>query len=149
MENNFQDFIASHTDAELLSLAYRFDALQPDLQPAAEEELRRRNTMPPDFEQRKQLIIEQEDEILSEGKEARFPQQFFGWLGIFGILGIIIGYDLYFSKMVSRYTGKVYHEYDEQSRESGRYMFYVSLLTHSLFILYKVVPWVESYFNLD
>ena len=149
MENNFEEFIASHTDAELLSLAYRFDALQPDIRPAAEEELRKRNTLPPDFEERKQLLISQEDEILTEGKQATFPQQFFGWLGIFGLLGLIIGYDLYFSKMISRYTGKVYPEYDEHSRESGRYIFYISILTHSLFILYKVVPWIERYFNLD
>ena len=146
MEDDLQKFIAAHSDDELLKMVFRPDPLDPSLHRAAEEELKRRNTLPEDFEDRRKKIIDDEDEVLSDGRPASFPQEFFGWLGILGVLGIIIGYNLYFGKSVSQYTGKEYPRYDEMSRESGRYMFYVSLATHTLFILFKVVPWVERMF---
>ena len=147
MELTSEEFIAAHSDAELLRMAYRYDTDEPDLQTAAEAELRRRNMLPEDFAERKQKLIDEEDEKLENGRNASFPQQFFGWLGIFGLLGIIIGYDLYFSKATSIYTRHQYYRYDDESRESGRYMFYISLLTHSLFLIWKFGPVVQRYFE--
>ena len=88
-----------------------------------------------DLEEKRDRIIAKEEELLSEGKEATFPQQFLGWIGILGVLGIIIGYELSFAKVKSKFTDKEYFKYDENSRESGRYMFYISIAIVIVFFL--------------
>jgi len=136
-ETGFEQMVGTYPDPELLTMVYEFDKYSPEFRQAVQQELFQRGILPPDVEMRRQYAIEREDDILSEGKPANFPQHFFGWIGIFGILGIIIGYNLYFGKKTAVLTGKQYPRYDEESRESGRYMFYTSLITHAVFVLYK------------
>lgn len=147
MREEIRFLMNEHTDKELFSIMYRSATGDPEMTAAAEEELRSRNIFTDEIAVRRQVLIEEEDDILSEGFEATVPQYIFGWLGIFGVLGLIIGYDLYFSKKISVYTGKAYPEYDEASRESGRLIFFISVITHSLFILYKITPFIENLFS--
>ncbi len=147
MENRFRETVMEYPDGQLLYMTQTPDQWEPALLLAAEEELQQRNLLPDEMLIRRAQLIAKEEESLAEGKEATLLQQFFGWLGIFGLLGIIIGYDLYFSKAESLYTGKLYHEYDSESRENGRYIFFTSIITHSLFIIFKIVPWIQDMFS--
>ncbi|MEJ7611287.1 MAG: hypothetical protein WKF88_08935 [Ferruginibacter sp.] len=147
MKEELRFLMSEYTDRELFGIMYRSATGDPEITTAAEEELRNRNMFTDEIAERRQVLIDEEEDILSEGTAATVPQQVFGWLGIFGILGLIIGHDLYFSKRKSVYTGKEYPEYDEASRESGRMIFFISVVTHSLFFLFKFVPWLENRFG--
>lgn len=143
MENNFKDIIDHHSNEELLTIVYQFDQWDTEMLVAVEAELKERNIFPDDITTKKNALIEKEDAFLSIGKEATFPQQFLGWIGVFGILGLIIGNHLAFAKTVSKYTGKEYFKYDEPSRESGRYIYYISITIIVTFCLYKVANYLE------
>ena len=120
-------------------MVYQFDEWSPEMLKAIEDELQRRQMLPSDITIRKQEIIDKELEILSKGKPATLMGQIFGWLGVLGVLGIIIGYNYSFAKVKSKYTGKKFYKYDEPSRENGNYIFYTSLTVLTLYILYKIV----------
>ncbi len=144
MDNYFKEIASLLTDEELLTRVYQFAEWDVEMLQAIEDELRIRNLLPIDISSKKQQIIAREDYILSEGKEATFPQQFLGWLGVLGVLGLIIGYNLAFAKTFSKYTQKEYYKYDEASRESGKYMFYISLTIIIVFFLYKFMNFMEA-----
>ena len=143
MENEFKDIVVHYSNEELLSMVYQFTQWDAEMLLAAEDELKQRNILPDDILVKKNKLIQKEDEFLSEGKEATFPQQFLGWIGIFGVLGLIIGHHLAFAKTISKYTGKEYFKYDEPSRESGRYMYYLSLAMIVVFLLYNIANYIE------
>ncbi len=143
MENEFKDTVVHHSTEELITMVYQFDQWDAAMLLAVEAELDERNMLPDDILIKKNKLIQKEDEYLSLGKEATFPQQFLGWIGIFGILGIIIGNHLAFAKTVSKYTGKEYFKYDNPSRESGRYMYYISITIIVVFCLYKLANFME------
>ena len=143
MENDFKDMVVHYSNEELLLMVYQFHEWDAEMLLAVEAELKERNILPDDILIKKNKLIQKEDEYLSTGKEATFPQQFLGWIGIFGILGIIIGNHLAFAKTVSKYTGKEYFKYDEPSRESGRYMYYISITIIVIFCLYNLANYME------
>ena len=145
MENNFKEIVAQNSDEELLQMVYQFDKWDDEMLIAVEDELKVRNIFPEDVLTKKKLLIKREDEFLSIGKEATFPQQFLGWIGVLGILGLIIGHHLAFAKTISKYTGKQYFKYDDASRESGRYMYYISITVIVAFCLYKFANFLERY----
>ena len=145
MENNFNDLAVHYSDEELLTMVYQFSQWDDDMLAAVENELAQRNILPGDVLEKRNKIIEQEDHVLSAGKEATFPQQFLGWIGVLGILGLIIGHHLAFGKTISKYTGKQYFKYDDASRESGRYMYYISITVIVAFCLYKFANFLERY----
>jgi hypothetical protein len=146
MHNFYRDIVSQQSDEALLTMVYQFDQWDTDMLQAIEIELQNRNILPTDIASRKDELIYKEDKILSIGKEATFPQQFFGWIGIVGFLGLIIGYNLAFAKKISKYTGKEYFKYDDETRENGRYMYYISLTIIIVFALYKVMNFVERNF---
>ena len=143
MENDFKNMVVHCSDEELLTMVYQFTQWDAEMLLAVEDELKQRNIFPDDVLDKKNALIQKEDEFLSEGKEATFPQQFLGWIGIFGILGLIIGHHLAFAKTNSKLTGKEYFKYDEPSRESGRYMYYLSLTIIVVFCLYHIANYLE------
>lgn len=138
MDNNYQDIVAGYKDEELLLIVYQFDQWDTGMSIAVENELKLRNILPDDLQLKKNTLIQKEHDFLLIGKEATFSQQFLGWIGIVGILGIIIGYELYFSKIKSRYTDTEYFKYNEESRESGRFIFYLSMAFTVCFLAYKI-----------
>jgi hypothetical protein len=144
MENNFEGLVKELDNETLLFRVYQFDQWDAEMLQAIEHELELRGMLPNDIGSKKQQLIEAEDEILSEGKEATFPQQFLGWIGVLGVLGLIIGYNLAFSKTVSLYTGKAYYKYNETSRESGKYMFYISLTVIIVYTIYKLLNFMDA-----
>ena len=143
MENNFKDIVSQNSDDELLVMVYQFDQWDAEMLVAVEDELKLRGILPEDVSSKKNILIHKEDAFLSQGKEATFPQQFLGWIGVFGILGLIIGNHLAFAKTISKYTGKEYFKYDEASRESGRYMYYISITIIIAYCLYKIANYLE------
>jgi hypothetical protein len=147
MKNNYyQDIVKQESDEALLTIVYQFDKWDAEMLEAVEIELEDRNLLPTDIASRKDELIYKEDKMLSVGKEATFPQQFLGWIGIFGLLGLIIGYNLAFAKNSSKYTSKTYFKYDDETRENGRYMYYISLTIIIVFALYKLMNFVEQNF---
>ncbi len=101
--------------------------------------MQRRGILPEEIKLRKAALIEREDAVLSEGRESDWAGRVLGWAGIFGLLGIIIGYHHTFGKVMSKYTGKEYFKYNEQSRENGRYTFYIAVILHTLWTLNKLM----------
>ena len=145
MENSFSDLAVHYSSEELLIMVYQFDQWDDEMLAAIQHQLLLRNLFPDDVLEKRNKTIKREDEILSDGKEATFPQQFLGWVGILGVLGLIIGYDLAFAKAKSKYTGKEYWKYDEASRESGRYMFFISTAIVVGYLFYKIANYFERY----
>jgi hypothetical protein len=146
MDNYYQNIVTQQSDEALLTMVYQFDQWDTDMLQAVEIELQNRNILPTDIASRKNELIYKEDKLLSIGKEATFPQQFLGWIGIVGFLGLIIGYNLAFAKNISKYTGKAYFKYDDETRENGRYMYYISLSIIIVFTLYKLMNFFEQNF---
>ena len=111
-ENDFGEFrLTEKTNDELLTMVYQFDLWSPQMLQAVETELQSRNILPGDIQQRRQDAIKTEDEILSKRKQASLIGQIFGWIGILGLLGLVIGYNYYYSKTTSKYTKKTYYTY--------------------------------------
>ncbi len=139
MEINFREIVKEKSDEDLLQMVYQVDQWDTEMLIAAENELSARNILPPDIQLRKEQMIIAEDKRLSKGKEASASGQILGWIGIFGILGLIIGYNYCYSKTKSLYTGKEYYTYNDVARENGNYIFIISITTHVLFIMYKFI----------
>lgn len=138
MANRFQQAVSEKSDEELLEMVYQFADWDTEMLAAVEAELESRKLLPDDISIRKQELIEEEDAVLSKGREASFAGQLFGWIGILGIIGLIIGYHYSFTKVRSKYTQKVYYKYDADSRDNGSYIFYVALLVFIASIVYTI-----------
>jgi hypothetical protein len=138
MPNRFQSIIQQKSSDELLEMVYQFTEWDPEMLDGVETELQKRNLLPTDITSRKQKLIADEDQALSNGLQASLTGQIVGWLGVLGLIGLIIGYNYTFSKVRSKYTKKVYYKYDKDSRDNGSYIFYVSLTIFILSVLYTV-----------
>ncbi len=92
-----------------------------------------------EFPKNTQQVINNEGELLSKGKEASIGGQILGWIGVLGLLGIIIGYNYAFSRVRSKYTGKKYYEYEVASRENGSYIFYTSVVVFIISTFYVLL----------
>jgi hypothetical protein len=143
MENNFKDIVTQISNEELLIMVYQFEQWEDEMMVAVEDELKLRGILPQNVLKEKNILIQKEDDFLTHGKEATFAQQFLGWIGVLGILGLIIGHHLAFAKTTSKYTGKEYFKYNDASRESGRYMYYISITIIVAYTLYKLANYLE------
>jgi hypothetical protein len=115
MPNRFQSIIQQKSSDELLEMVYQFTEWDPEMLDGVETELQKRNLLPTDITSRKQKLIADEDQALSNGLQASLTGQIVGWLGVLGLIGLIIGYNYTFSKVRSKYTKKVYYKYDKDS----------------------------------
>ncbi len=131
--------IASYSNDELLDIVYHPDNWDIPMMRAAENMLIKRESLPEDIQKRRTDDILAEEEKLAHGKSATANGLLLAWIGVFGVLGLIIGYNYAFSKTSSLYTGKKFHNYNEETRETGRLIFIASLTTHTIFILYKFI----------
>jgi hypothetical protein len=138
MENNFTNTAKEKSNDELLAMVYQFAEWSPDMLQAVEKELIERQLLPSDVALRRQEIIDRDTLSLEQGKQASLMGQIFGWLGVLGLIGLVIGYNYAFSKIRSKYTGKTYYKYDRPSRDNGSYIFYISLTVFILYSFYKV-----------
>ena len=138
MELQFASIVKKKTNPELLKMIYEFTEWSPEMLKAVEIELKRRGALPNDIEIKKQALIEEEDKVLSEGKEASSMGIIAGWICVMGLLGIYIGYQYAFSKVRSIYTQKVYYKYNQSSRKNGEVLFFVSLITSMGFLFYRI-----------
>jgi len=129
----------SKPDAELLQMVYEFDKWGPTMLQAVEDELGKRNLLPPDVQERKQEMIAAEKARLMEGKQAGTTGLIVGWLTVLGLLGILIGYNYAFSKTKGKYGTETYYIYNEESRKKGTALFYTSIVLCSLGILYRLL----------
>lgn len=132
------DTVKSKPNDELLKMVYEFETWSPEMLQAVEKELATRSILPDDVNDRRQVLIDQEKIELENGKEASLFGLAIGWLTVFGLLGIGIGYNYAFSKTRSKYTETVYFEYSENSRKNGTYLFYTSLILSSIAVIYKL-----------
>jgi|GEM_PF-1190922 len=139
MENRFSALVKAKKNEELLSMVYQFDAWDAQMLEAVQDELKRRNALPADILIRKQELIAKERIELSKGQPASTGGQVLGWLCIFGLFGILIGYNYAYAKKKSKYTGEKFYKFDTASRDNGRYILYTSLTMLILFIFYKLV----------
>ena len=144
--NNYQQIVETKADGELLTMLYEFEQWSEGMLLAVEEELTKRNMFPSDVAIRKQALIDEEAKQLESGRPASFAGQLFGWLGVFGIIGLVVGYQHAFAKATSKYTGKKYYKYDLASREVGRYIFYTCISISILQFFYILITTVGNGF---
>ena len=137
--NNFKAVVEDKTNEELVRMVYGFDEWSPEMLSVVEEELSKRNILPEDINERKKELIEKEHTQLMQGKNASPFGQVIGWLTVFGLLGILIGYQYAFSKVRSKYTGKEYFKYNEASKRNGSYLFYTSICLSAIAIFFKII----------
>jgi hypothetical protein len=131
--------VQSKTDDELLSMVYEFDQWSPEMLLTVESELSRRNILPADINTRRQELVAEEEKELLQGKEASAAGLIIGWLTVLGLWGLYAGYNYSHSKIRSKYTGKLYYEYDEDSRNKGAILFYTAIAALVLSIMYLIV----------
>ncbi len=136
--NEFNEIVKPKTDEELLIMVYEFDKWDIKMLNAIENELRVRNILPTDVDAKKQELIEAEEIELLKGKECNFIGLIIGWLTVLGFWGLYVGYNYSYSKRRSKYTGRVYFEYDEESRNKGQILFYTAVLGLIIQVLYLV-----------
>ena len=136
--HNFATIASAKTNEELLAMVYEFDKWSPEMMEAIETALAERNILPGDIQLRKQELIKEEETVLSAGREASITGQVVGWLGIFGLLGLFMGYHYAFSKVRSRYTQKQYFEYNDDSRKIGRNILFTAVIIWTFIIFYKI-----------
>lgn len=142
MNSDFQQQAAQFSDRQLLAIVYQFVEWDAEMLKAVEEELQNRNLLPEDVVEKKQAAFDREDNLLSEGKEASFSQLFLGWICILGLLGIFIGYHLAFAKVTGILSGKRYYKYNDESRENGKFMFYIAVSLAGVWVLYKLTRYI-------
>ncbi len=131
--------LINRSDQELLEIVYHPDTWEMAVVCAAENILLTKGLLPEDIQKRRSDAILKEENELSHGKSASTSGLILAWIGVFGILGLIIGYNYAFSKTTSLYTGKKFYNYNEETRETGRLIFIAALTTHLLFLLYKFI----------
>ena len=135
---DFENLVNNKSDKELLEMVYDFTSWSPAMLNSIEQELSNRNILPTDLRSKKESLILEEDSILKPGRQAGLFSQVIGWLTVFGLLGIFIGYHHAFSKERSKYTDQTYFTYNEASRQHGKNLFYASVLLTSLALFYKL-----------
>ena len=134
---NYLETIKDKSDQELLTMVYEFNAWNPQMLVAVEQELSIRNILPADLKEKKENLMAEENLLLTNGKQASLFGQVIGWLTVMGFIGIYIGYNYTYAKERSKYTDKVYFKYNKSSRENGKNLFYASLVLGVIIILYK------------
>lgn len=137
--NDFIEQVRIKPNEELLKMVYEFDHWDPAMLNAVETELLKRNILPGDIHVKKKKLVEEEDIELSKGRKASAIGQVVGWITIFGLLGIYMGYNYAFSKVKSKYTEKEYFKYDPASRKNGIFLFYIATALFLIFIFYKIL----------
>lgn len=137
--DSFYEIVKSKSDNELLEMVYELEKWSSEMLRVVEEELSYRKILPRDINIRKQQLIELDDVKLMTGKKATTLGQVVGWLTVFGILGIFIGYNYAFSKTTSAYSGKEYFKYDEESRQNGKWLFYCAIILSAVAVLYRAL----------
>ena len=136
---DFNPIVEAKPDDELMQMVYEFDQWDPAMLQAVENELAKRKILPLDVQERKEALISNEASLMGEAKQASNVGIIVGWLTCLGLLGIFIGYHYAFSKTRSKYGTKVYFEYNQQSRNNGKALFYTSLTLISLEIIYSLL----------
>jgi len=134
---DFNAAVQSKSNNDLLKMIYEIDQWSPKMLTAVEKELLKRGILPTDVGESRQKIIDAEIIGLSKGRKASLAGQVVGWVCVFGLFGIFMGYHYGFSKVRSRYTDKVYFKYNEDSRKNGKYLFCASILLSAITILYQ------------
>jgi hypothetical protein len=136
--NDFHGSVISKSNEELLKMVYEFDLWSPEMLTAVEQELAQRNILPNDISSRKQQLAEAENAQLAAGKEASPFGQIFGWLTVFGPVGLAIGYNYAFSKAKCKYSNKTYFKYNEEARKRGRFLMIASIFVMVVLILARI-----------
>ena len=140
--DNFKEIVQNKADSDLLGMVYQFDGWSPEILNDVEAQLFKRGILPNDIVEKKQRLIEMEENQLFEGRDASPFGLLIGWLTLFGLLGIFFGYQYAYSKVRSKYTDRIYFKYNETSRKHGNYLFVISILLSALVFFYKLV--IES-----
>ena len=135
---HFSETIKDKTDNELLDIFYNVNAWNPEMVEGVKKELTKRNILPAEIIKEKSGLEIEDNFTLEIGKKAGLFGQIVGWLCVFGLVGIAIGYHYAYSKETSRYTGEVYYAYDEASRQNGRYLFTISIILSCFTIMYRL-----------
>ena len=137
---NFKEIAGKKKTPELLQMVYAFKEWSPEMLSAVQSELLKRNALPPDIEENRKKLIQEEDNLYAKGREASALGIIGGWLAVSGLLGTFIGYHYAFSKVKSSFTDKVYFKYNESSRKKGKYLFYTSIAFAIGIIIYSLQP---------
>jgi len=128
ISNELKDSIKNKSDQELEQMLFEMDLWNPEVLLEVESELKNRNKFPVDYRERLNILIEEEDKVLSDGKSASLTGQIIACITVFGLAGIYFGWSYNNSKVSNRYTGKEYYKYNPKTRVFGKYIFVISII---------------------
>lgn len=134
----FNEIVKTRSNEELLTMVYQFNEWSVEMLQKVEAELKNRNILPPDLQQKKQEAEDLEHEELTKGKEASNAGILLGFLTCLGLLGLLIGYNYAYSKVRSKYTGNKYFKYNEDARTTGKYMIGIGITVFIIATFYKI-----------
>lgn len=135
----FKEIVSKKSDSELLEMVYELDKWSPEMLKQIKSELSKRNILPLDIEAHNQKLIQQENQELIVGKEASMLGLIIGWICVFGLVGIFIGYTYANGKIKSKYSDEQFYKYNDASRKKGKVLFNSSIILTILLIFYKLL----------
>jgi hypothetical protein len=139
MNADFSTVVRQKKNDELLTMVYQFDTWSPEMLQAVQNELTHRGILPADFIDRRQNLIEAEENDLSNGKDGSVLVLIVGWLTVLGLIGFFIGYNYAYAKTISRITGKKYFKYSADTRKDGRILMNTAIIAFIVILLYRIL----------
>jgi hypothetical protein len=136
---DFQDEIKSKKNQELLKMVYQFDTWSPEMLTSIQSELSLRGILPQDIKEKQEQKIIAEENRLAAGKAGSPLVLLLGWVTVFGLIGLFIGYYYGYSKVRSINSNKHYYRYTESTRKDGKVLFIASIIIISGLILYDLL----------
>jgi hypothetical protein len=127
LDNELVESILMKRDSELIEMLFEFGKWNSSVIKLVSEELKKRGSYPSDYDEKLKNLTNKEHEILSQGKPASMLWKIISCISVFGLLGIYLGYQYMNAKEKSVYDGTEFFKYNTNTREFGKYIFYISI----------------------
>jgi hypothetical protein len=127
LDNELVESILMKRDSELIEMLFEFGKWNSSVIKLVREELIKRGSYPSDYDEKLKIITNKEHELLSQGKPASMLGKIISCISVFGLLGIFMGYQYMNAKEKSIYDGTEFFKYNSNTREFGKYIFYISI----------------------
>jgi hypothetical protein len=127
LDNELVKSILMKSDSELIEMLFEFGKWNSSVIKLVSEELIKRGSYPSDYDEKLKNLTNKEHELLSQGKPASILGKIISCISVFGLLGIYMGYQYMNAKEKSIYDGTQFFKYNSNTREFGKYIFYISI----------------------
>ena len=99
-------------DSELIEMLFEFGKWNSLVIKLVSDELKKRGSYPSDYDEKLKNLINNEHEILKQGKPASMLGKIISCICVFGLLGIYMGYQYMNAKEKSKYDDTEFFKYN-------------------------------------